>query len=99
MSFYQPSRSLPKRFRLILASFLQRRDLPFADVLPEQAIEKAFADADATFADDEDAVYTPAITLWAFLAQVLFKDEHRSCVARRRRWSARRCGRVCWPTT
>ena len=81
MSFYQQSRSLPKRFRLILASFLQRPDLPFADVLPEQAIEKAFDDEDATFAEDEDAVFTPAVTLWAFLSQVLFKNEHRSCVA------------------
>ena len=81
MSFYQPSRSLPRRFRLILASFLQRPDLPFADVLPEHAIEKAFDDEDATFAEDEDAVFTPAVTLWAFLSQVLFKDEHRSCAA------------------
>ena len=81
MSFYQQSRSLPKRFRLILASFLQRPDLPFADVLPEQAIEKVFDDEDATFAADEDAIFTPAVTLWAFLSQVLFKDEHRSCIA------------------
>ncbi len=81
MSFYQQSRSRLKRFRLILASFLQRPDLPFSDVLPEQAIEKAFNDEDATFAEDEDAVFTPAVTLWAFLSQVLFKDEHRSCVA------------------
>ncbi len=81
MSFYKQSHTLPRRFRLILASFLQRPDLPFADVLPERAIEKAFDDGDATFAYDEDAVYTPAITLWAFLSQVLFKDEHRSCVA------------------
>ncbi len=66
---------------MILASFLQRSGLPFADVLPEDAIKKAFDDEDATFADDEDAVYTPAVTLWAFLSQVLFKDEHRSCVA------------------
>jgi putative transposase len=81
MSFYGQPRTLSKRFRLILASFLQRPDLPFADVLPERAIEKAFDDGNATFADDEDAVYTPAITLWAFLSQVLFKDEQRSCVA------------------
>lgn len=81
MSFYRQARPLPKRFRLILASFLQRRGLPFADVLDENAIKKAFNDEDAAFADDEDAVYTPAITLWAFLSQVLFKDEHRSCVA------------------
>ncbi len=81
MSLYQQSRSLPKRFRLILASFLQRPDLPFADVLPEQAIAKAFDDEDATFAEDEDAVFTPAVTLWALLSQVLFRGEHRSCVA------------------
>jgi len=82
MSFYQQSHSLPRRFRLILVSFLQRPDLPFADVLPEQAIERAFEEEDATFADEEEGdVYTPAMTLWAFLSQVLFKDEHRSCVA------------------
>ena len=81
MRFYRQSRLLPKQFRLILASFLQRPDLPFADVLPEDAIEKAFDDEDATFAEDEDAIFTPAVTLWAFLSQVLFKDEHRSCVA------------------
>ncbi len=81
MSLYTQSRSLPKQFRLILASFLQRPGLVFADVLPEDAIEKAFVDEESTFADDDDAVYTPAITMWAFLSQVLFKDEHRSCIA------------------
>jgi len=81
MSFYRTSRSLPKRFRLILASFLQRPGLPFADVLTENAIQTAFDNEDIAFAEDEDAVFTPAVTLWAFLSQVLFKDEHRSCVA------------------
>jgi hypothetical protein len=81
MSFYQQARSLPNRFRLVLTSFLQRPGLPFAEALPEAAIEKAFAEEEATFAEDEDAVYTPAVTLWAFLSQVLFKDEQRSCVA------------------
>jgi len=81
VSFYNPSPTLPARFRLVLTSFLQRPGLPFADVLPEAAIQKAFDDEAVRFADDEDAVYTPAITLWAFLSQVLFKDEHRSCVA------------------
>ena len=81
MSFYRQSRSLPERFRLVLASFLQRSGLPFADALPEEAIQKAFEDEDACFADDEDAIYTPAITLWAFLSQVLFNGAQRSCVA------------------
>ena len=82
MSFYKRSRTLPERFRLILASFLQRPGLPFADALPEEAIQEAFDDEDASFADDKGAVYTPAITLWAFLSQVLFKDEQRSCFVR-----------------
>jgi len=81
MSLYKQSRRLPHRFRLVLASFLGRAGLPFADVLSERSIETAFDDGGVSFADDEDAVYTPAITLWAFLSQVLFKDEHRSCVA------------------
>jgi hypothetical protein len=81
MSFYGKSDLLPRRFRLLLASFLQRPGLPFADVLPEEAIQKAFDDEEASFAEDPDAVYTPAVTLWAFLSQVLFKDEQRSCVA------------------
>jgi Transposase DDE domain len=81
VSFYKPSHTLPARFRLVLTSFLQRPGLPFADVLPEEAIRKAFDDEETRFADDEDAVYTPAITLWAFLSQVLFKEEQKSCVA------------------
>jgi hypothetical protein len=81
MSFYRQARCLPKQFRLLLTSFLQRPGLPFADALTEEAIQKAFDDEEAGFADDPEAVYTPAITLWAFLSQVLFKDEQRSCVA------------------
>ena len=81
MSFYGKSHLLPRRFRLLLTSFLQRPGLPFADVLPEEAIQKVFDDEEASFADDPDAVYTPAVTVWAFLSQVLFKDEQRSCVA------------------
>ena len=81
MSFYRHARLLPARFRLVLASFLQRPGLPFADALPEEAIQKTFDDEEASFADDPEAIYTPAVTLWAFLSQVLFKDEQRSCVA------------------
>ena len=81
MPYYKQSRLLPRRFRLVLASFLGRADLPFADVLSERSIETAFDEGGISFAPDEDVVYTPTITLWAFLSQVLFKDEHRSCIA------------------
>ena len=81
MSFYRTPCLLPRRFGLLLASFLQRPGLPFADVLPEEAIQRAFDDEGASFADDQEAIDTPPVTLWAFLSQVLFKGELRSCVA------------------
>lgn len=81
MSFYGSGTSLPRRFRLILSSFMQHGGLPFADVLPEQTIQDAFADAEVRFAENEDAIYTPALTLWAFLSQVLHAKEMRSCAA------------------
>jgi hypothetical protein len=81
MSFYSSCRGLPQRFRLIRSSFMQQDGLAFAEVLPEETIEQAFADADADFAQDEGDVYTPALTLWAFLSQALYAKEQRSCRA------------------
>ena len=82
MSVYQSAPGLKDRFRSVLSSFLQHEGLAFSTVLSEQRIEQAFEQADASFAEDEeDAVYTPAVTLWAFLSQVLFKGEQRSCLA------------------
>jgi putative transposase len=81
MLFNGQSRLLPRRFRLILDSFLQRPGLPFADTLTEDSIQSAFDAEGVSFAGDQDSVYTPALTLWAFLSQVLFKGGQRSCVA------------------
>lgn len=81
MSFCTSARSLPHRFRLVLTSFLHQSGLAFADVLPEAQIQAAFDDEDLAFAQDDDDVYTPAVTLWAFLSQVLYKEEQRSCAA------------------
>lgn len=68
-------------FRLVLLSFLQHAGLAFAEALPEETIQQAFADEGANFAQEEGDVYTPPLTLWAFLSQVLFKGEQRSCRA------------------
>jgi len=81
MPFYQHAKSLPQRFRLVLSSFMQHDGLPFKDTLSEERIQQAFVEEDAVFAQGEEHVYTPAITLWAFLSQVLFKGEQRSCAA------------------
>ena len=69
------------RFGLVLRSFLQHRGLPFAQALPAETIQQAFDDEGVSFGQGEGDVYTPALTLWAFLSQVLFKEEQRSCLA------------------
>lgn len=81
MSFRISCRSLSEQFRLVGASFLQAEGLPFADVLPEDKIEQVFDRHGVAFGQDEDDVYTPAITLWAFLSQVLHREALRSCAA------------------
>ncbi len=73
------------RFSLVSRSFLSQPGLPFAETLPEQRIEQAFLDEQVDFAspqtDEDDVVYTPAVTLWAFLSQMLHAEERRSCLA------------------
>jgi putative transposase len=69
------------RFGLVLRSFLQHKGLPFAEALSEETIQQAFDDEGVAFGQGEGDVYTPALTLWAFLSQVLYKDEQRSCLA------------------
>ena len=84
MSLYHGRKTLTHRFRLVLASFLQSDGLPFGDVLPEEEIERAFEEENISFisADSEEyTFYTPPVTLWGFLSQMLHKDEQRSCVA------------------
>jgi putative transposase len=81
MSVYAEQRGLSRRFRLLQLSFLQQDGLPFANALPEEQIERAFQEGDAMFAEDEDTIYTPHLTLWAFLSQVLHREEQRSCLA------------------
>lgn len=84
MSFYHGCKTLTRRFRLVLSSFLESDGLPFGDVLPEEEIERAFEEEGVPLwsaDEEEDAVYTPPVTLWAFLSQMLHKAEQRSCVA------------------
>ena len=78
---YQNCADRGQSFDFIRRSFLQTDDLPFSDILSEEAIEQVFEDEDALFGQEEDAVYTPSITLWAFLSQVMQSGVHRSCNA------------------
>ena len=81
MSFYHGCRTLTGRFRLVLSSFLQSDGLPFGNTLPEEEIERTFDEENVSLGVGEDVVYTPAVTLWAFLSQMLHRGEQRSCMA------------------
>jgi Transposase DDE domain len=75
MSFY-PSRPT---FATVLHSVACADGLPFAEVLSEQDIQTACDQEGVHFGSGPDDVYTPAVTLWAFLAQCL--SACKSCVA------------------
>jgi hypothetical protein len=79
--FYHGRRTWSQSFQLIRQAFLQAEDLPFGDLLSEETIRQAFEKENACFARDPGDIYTPAITLWAFLSQVLHAKRLRSCVA------------------
>src|SRR6188768_689732 len=87
MSSYGSSR--PRlSFAQALAPFHLDDGLLFARVLPAPVVAQAFADAGVTFGATAAAVFTPALTLWAFLSQVL--EEDKSCRAAVSRVSALR---------
>ncbi len=67
------------RFDSVAELFLQQPGLPFAEVLTGEAIEQAFARRDALFAQNH--VFSTAIVLWAFLAQVLRGGRGAACAA------------------
>lgn len=81
ISSYHSPRGGATRFRLCLTPFLQAPGLPFAEVLSEEQIRDAFAAEGVSFGESDGAVYTPAITLWAFLSQMIHADQLRSCTA------------------
>jgi Transposase DDE domain len=60
--------------------FLQEGGLPFADVLSSGGLEEALREVKAAW---NDRIYTPLVTLWVFLGQVLNADQScRAAVAR-----------------
>jgi hypothetical protein len=80
-SSYNSSRLSTKSFSLVQNGFLQADGLPFRDVLAAEEIQAAFVAENAGFGEDEDDIYTPALTLWGWLAQVMHAEKARSCVA------------------
>jgi len=77
---------LPARHRLqrqvesLRHEFLQDGQLPLTDVLTEDGLEEALREIKAPW---KDRIFTPLVTLWVFLGQVLAADQScRAAVAR-----------------
>ena len=69
-----------QQFRFLQRQFLQEGDLPFTDVLTQECLSKALDSIQFVW---KDRVYTPLVTLWVFLGQVLSADHScRAAVAR-----------------
>jgi hypothetical protein len=80
-SLYQPRLDRNNRNLLWLQPFLQAPGLPFASVLSEEDVDAAMAAEGVEFGQLDGSVYTPALTTWAWLSQVLHTGLMRSCAA------------------
>ena len=79
--------------------FAQGGELPFAEVLSAERVERALAEEGANWREE---VWTPLLTLWAFLGQVIGKDSEGSClkaVMRVLSWLVSRGEPPCTPKT
>ena len=66
--------------RFLRRQFLQDGDLPFSNVLSEEVVAQALTTINGCWFD---RIYSPLVTLWVFLGQVLSQDHScRAAVAR-----------------
>ena len=69
-----------QQMRFLRRQFLQDGDLPFGDVLSEVIVAQALTAVGVCWTD---RIYSPLVTLWVFLGQVLSADSScRAAVAR-----------------
>jgi len=79
------------------AQFAQSDRLPFADVLTKERLEQALRDERAHW---REVIYTSALTLWAFLSQIISPDGScRAAVVRVLAWLVSRGQSPCSPKT
>lgn len=75
---------MPNRAEILKQQLIQSVGLPFADILPASTIETVLAEEQVQY---RRAVFTPIVTIWAFLSQVLSKDKSlRKTVSRVASW-------------
>ena len=79
MSFSNHGR-FRQQVRFLRRQFLQDGELPFTDVLSERSVTQALKALNVVWLD---RIYSPLVTLWVFLGQVLSQDHScRAAVAR-----------------
>lgn len=77
-----------RRCRHLRRQLAQAPGLPFADLLPARRVEQALRAEGVSF---RERLFSPLVTLWAFLSQVLDPDHScRAAVARFLAWRAAR---------
>src|SRR3984893_12374491 len=77
---YSSDRRLQQQVRFLRSQFLQDGDLPFSNVLTEGVVAQALTAINVCWLD---RIYSPLVTLWVFLGQVLSADHScRAAVAR-----------------
>jgi len=80
MNTVSPSRTSHKnRFDVVAKPFAQGEGLAFSGVLDAASIERAFAQEEALFGQDD--IFSTNIVLWAFLAQTLRDGKGAACSA------------------
>jgi hypothetical protein len=86
-----------RQMDLLRRQFAQKNGLPFADVLPAERVEQILEEEKASW---RDCVFTPLLTLSAFLSQVISADGScRAAVARVLAWLVSRGEQPCSPKT
>ena len=60
-----------EQVRFLKRQFLQDGDLPFGDTLTIQIVAQALTAVEGVW---KDRIYSPLVTLWVFLSQVLSAD-------------------------
>jgi Transposase DDE domain len=94
---HSTARRRTRQIETLRTQFAQAESLPFADVLTAERLEQALQEERAVWRED---IYTPVLTLWAFLSQVLSPDGCcRAAVARVLAWLVARGEPPCSPKT
>ena len=91
------ARKQTRQIELLRTQFAQTDGLAFAEVLPAERIQTTLQEEGAAW---RDCCYTPLLTLWAFLGQVISPDGScRAAVARVLAWLVSRGEQPCRPQT